>query len=44
VSGAIIVRRLQRDDGITVVGQGQSSFCNGWSRNDLFVILRKVWR
>ncbi len=30
VSGAIIVRRLQRDDGITVVGRGQSSFCNGW--------------
>jgi hypothetical protein len=28
MGGAIIVRRLQGDDDITVVGQGQSSFRN----------------
>ena len=31
MSSAIVVRRLQRDDDITVVGQGQSSFRNGGS-------------
>ena len=33
VGGAIIVRRLQRDDDIAVVGQGQASFGNRRPRN-----------
>ena len=33
MSGAIIVRRLERDDDIAVVGQGQTSFRNRKSGN-----------
>ncbi len=33
MGSSVVVRRLQGDDDVAVVGQGQSSFCNGWSRN-----------
>jgi hypothetical protein len=33
MSSSVVVRCLQGDDDVSVVGQGQSSFCNGWSRN-----------
>lgn len=33
MSGAIVVGRLQRNDDVAVVGQGQSSLSDGWPRN-----------
>jgi len=50
MSGAIIVRRLQGDDDITVVGQGQSSFHNRGPGNvaaqalKLFTLMRLAAR
>ena len=33
MGSSFVVRCLRGDDDVAVVGEGQSSFCNGWSCN-----------
>ena len=33
MGSSVVVQCLQGDDDVAVIDQGQSSLCNGWSRN-----------